>query len=86
MTTCAYTYTTHTHTLTLSFSLFFPSLYLSLSSSGDSTARLWHIEGEGSGQQTESIVLSHQPLTGSQITSEGGNRDVTSVHWNVSHT
>lgn len=53
--------------------------------SGDSTARLWHIDTDCSGQQSNSIVLSHQPLTGGHATSESNNRDVTSVHWNVSY-
>ena len=55
--------------------------------SGDSTARLWHLGIDSVGQKAESIVLSHQPPGGGQqghVTSEGSNRDVTSVHWSVS--
>ena len=53
-------------------------------SSGDSTARLWHVDNDIS--TDNSIVLSHRE-GGAQghVTNEGGNnRDVTSVHWSVS--
>lgn len=57
--------------------------------SGDSTARLWHLGIDSVGQKAESIVLSHQPPGGGQqghVTSEGSNRDVTSVHWSPDGT
>ena len=47
--------------------------------SGDSTARLWRL-GDGVSHDSP-VVLPHEPV-GS--TSQECNRDVTTVHWNVS--
>ncbi len=52
---------------------------LSCSRSGDSTARLWHLNEDGSHEPP--MVLPHEPVGG--VTQEC-NRDVTTVHWNVS--
>ena len=48
-------------------------------SSGDSTARLWRLTDTGSHDLP--IVLPHEPVGRA---SQECNRDVTTVHWNVS--
>ena len=48
-------------------------------SSGDSTARLWRLREDRS--HDPPIVLPHEPVGSS---SQKCNRDVTTVHWNVS--
>ena len=48
-------------------------------SSGDSTARLWKLTDSGSHDLP--IVLPHEPVGRA---SQECNRDVTTVHWNVS--
>ncbi len=55
-------------------------------SSGDSTARLWHVNNN----DNSSIVLSHlegraQGHVTNDVGSSNNNRDVTSVHWSVSN-
>ena len=65
--------------LPLSFISLFTHFPYLIYRSGDSTARIWRL---GDGQSHDSpIVLPHEPV-GS--TSQECNRDVTTVHWNVS--